>query len=79
MYILNQDRDKIIEFTNEDTLWIQKKETNNVTLGINVMLNEEAVGTFDSIKEAVEEIQRIISCQYPYYVIQGFIDYMNCF
>lgn len=80
MIIINQDRETILDFINGiDFLECKLTKHNGINYGINLLLNNHILGTFDTLNEVVDEMQNIINCKYNYYVIGGFDDYKNNF
>lgn len=80
MIILNQDRDTLNTFTAEhDILSSCFNILGDTIYGFNLNLNETILGTFDSVSEVLEEMSNILRCEYGYYVVGGFTDYMGCF
>lgn len=79
MLILNQDRDTMAIYEYEtDELEITMVIVNTRYMGISICLNGEQLATFDTYDEALEELIRIKTCEYPYYVMNGFSDYLEC-
>jgi len=76
MIIVNKDRDKAIEFSGkESNLYSQAKWHNGICLGINLYYKNFMLGTFDTVKECMEEISKIMSCTDDFYYISGFSNY----
>lgn len=60
MIIVNQDRTKRIHFNkNEDTLETFPVMSEDILMGINLMVNNELLGTFMRVSEAIREINLI--------------------
>ncbi len=75
MTILNQDRDVQIEATERElyeSLRYEDKYYDDKYLGTNLMFDDILLGTFDIEQEAGEELIRIITCPYDYYIVSGF-------
>lgn len=79
MIIINQDRDKLYYIQKNTNLDIIEDVYNNKIIGYNVVIDQESIGTFDTLFEAIIELNNINNCTYNIYVINGFEDYDNCF
>ena len=79
MYIINQDRDMSIVYTKDSKLTYNINYINGVYFGINLLLDNIEIGTFDSLEEILMEIWCIKHCKYKYYIVNGFNDYKSCF
>lgn len=71
LHIVNQDRDAIWTYNKEDVIMTAPVFHYGVLMGINVILHDESLGTFDSIREAIEEVTRIITYCGEYYWVRG--------
>lgn len=75
MLIVNQDFEvsKAIEFNPQaDSLYTVPVAHKGIILGINLYCRQEMLGTFDSLNEAIEEINKIFSSPHHVYVISGY-------
>lgn len=54
MFILTQDRNKYIKL--EDFLHIVENSVDGICMGFNLMINDDLLGTFDTMCEALEEV-----------------------
>lgn len=79
MFILNQDRDTLYPYQNGDLLQTKENIVDGKMYGLNLFLEENFLGTFDSVLEIADEMKNIINCKYQYYVVGGFWDYDECF
>lgn len=80
MIIMNQDRDKTIKIHKKlDLRNIVVKMYNGNIIGYNIIVKGCLLGTFDTSIEAFDEICNINNCEYDYYVVSGFKDYLRCF
>lgn len=46
-----------------------------VIYGFNLYIDGDFLGTFDSIKETIDEMKSIINCKQEYYCLKGFSDW----
>ena len=80
MIIISQDRDTSINLQkklNTENIGIQLYMGN--IIGYNLNIDGLLMGTFDTIIEVWDEINNINNCEYEYYIINGFTDYLKCF
>lgn len=80
MIIISQDRDTSINLQkklNTENVGIQLYMGN--IIGYNLNIDGLLMGTFDTIIEVWDEINNINNCEYEYYIINGFTDYLKCF
>lgn len=76
MYVVNQDRDKFVIYDrNESVLLCVPVIYEHVLMGFNLLVDDNAVGTFDSVREATQEILAIMNCKEDYYFVSGFSDW----
>lgn len=79
MTIINQDRDKSYQLHSQRQLHIAVNIYENKVIGYSVLLDKEQIGTFDTLMETLKEISNICNCEYGYYIVNGFSDYLECF
>ena len=72
MYVVNQDRDQIVEYDVTSILSYIPVIYKNVLMGFNLLIDDNAVGTFGSVHEATKEILVIMNCKEDYYLVSGF-------
>lgn len=80
MIIISQDRDTSINLQKKlstENIGIQLYMGN--IIGYNLNIEKLLMGTFDTIIEVWNEINNINNCEYEYYIINGFTDYLKCF
>lgn len=80
MIIISQDRDTSINLQKKlstENIGIQLYMGN--IIGYNLNIEKLLMGTFDTIIEVWNEINNINNCEYGYYIINGFTDYLKCF
>lgn len=58
-FIVTQDRDKVHRLNDGEYLYTTAIIHSDTIMGINLMMSDGLLGTFDSIEEAAEEINRI--------------------
>lgn len=75
MTIINQDRDRAIEVKEGPVFQIRAVFNDGVFYGIDLSVNNQSLGTYDSVEEAAAELVNIESCKYPFYVMGGFAQY----
>lgn len=70
MFIVSQDRDKFFKFTGElhTVPAIYKKHV----VGINLYSENNFLGTFDNVDEAIKEMEAINNCEYSVYAVTGY-------
>lgn len=76
MIIINQDRDKSIKVhkkLNINNIKIQVYNRNIV--GYNIIAKGHLLGTFDTLIETFDELNRINNYKHKYYFISGFENY----
>lgn len=74
--ILNQDRDFLYEIKKGEKIIIVEKKRGPISIAYNLELEDNSViGSFDTLKEASEELNEIENCGYPFYVVSGFSNY----
>jgi hypothetical protein len=72
--IVNQDRDKIIEIGEDAVLYtkpVYAPESGNLW-GINLYAGDSLLGTFDSVNEALREMEMIRACEFDTYHVTGY-------
>lgn len=79
MFIINQDRDCIIQLQETSKLNYEIITKDNIFIGYNLLIDGIPIGTFDTINDLENEINNIYNCKYTYYITNGFSDYKNCF
>ncbi|MEL7568083.1 MAG: hypothetical protein AAGU27_24850 [Dehalobacterium sp.] len=72
MFIINQDRDEIIQ--RRGTLYTMPVVTDGALYGFNLYQEDHMLGTFDSVEEAVAEMARIDSCTDEYCFVDGYCE-----
>lgn len=71
--IVNQDRDKVYEYTNENRLTAKCIYYNLKLMGFNLFIDDvHNLGTFDTEREVFDEIQRINRFQGNLYYVSGY-------
>lgn len=70
MFIVNQDRDQLIEFTGD--LHSEPVFSNDLLIGFNLLTNGILLGTFNSMEEIISEIMQIVNCADDTYMINGY-------
>jgi len=73
MFIINQDRDKI--YNCEGKLYASPAIHKEKLLGINLYDNKNFLGTFDSIEQIMDEINKIVNFKSTYYCVNGYSDF----
>lgn len=73
MLILNQDREKLIVY--KGGLYTMPVIIEGTLMGINLYCDDEFLGTFDSVKEALQEMDDIRMCKHEFYCVTGFSDF----
>ena len=68
--IFVQDRNNIVPFKD---LYTMPVLFNDILMGINLYSGKHMIGTFDSIAEAMEEIDKIHRSKYDVYLVTSFI------
>ncbi|MDP4117647.1 MAG: hypothetical protein Q8873_00440 [Bacillota bacterium] len=74
MFIINQDRDRIINVKKSDlpdALLTVPKFYKDVCMGINLYYKNTLLGTFDTVQDAIEEMNSIIICKRRFYCVRG--------
>ena len=69
MFIINQDRDELIELSGP--LYTLPLVFNGVVMAINLYTSGRLLGSFDSVEEAMDEIESIAECEADYCAIGG--------
>jgi len=71
-HIVNQDRDQIYLFTGNEPLYTAVIIYEDTVIGFNLLMSDKALGTFDSLQEVVEEVNRIFNNKDEIYAISGY-------
>jgi hypothetical protein len=69
-FIVNQDRDHRVPFNGE--LHTVPVAYDGVIMGINLYTGTHFLGTFDSVAEALHEMNRIRRCPWSTYKVRGY-------
>ena len=69
MFIVNQDRDELVELSGP--LYTLPHIYNGIIMAINLYTSGRLLGSFDSVDEAMDEIDNIADCPADYYAIGG--------
>lgn len=73
MLLLSQDHDRVIPFDRAtDELYATPAIYKGILMGINLNCSCGFLGTFDSVREAMDEMERICSARFPIVVVRGF-------
>ena len=77
MFLVSQDRDEIIEFTDngDNSLISESKWYNSTLIGFNLLYKDHLLGTFDTAEEVIKEMHSISQCEEELYYVTGFSDY----
>lgn len=79
MLVISQDRDVAVSFKKSNSIKGEIVIKEGVYYGINLIVNNRYMGTFDTLEEYISEAHNIMNCTYDYYAVNGFEDYDNCF
>ena len=74
-FIVNQDRDRIYHFDPHAFMYTAPIILDGTYYGINLMMGNAFLGTFDSPGEAVAEVSAIYNHQGEIYAVSGFSDW----
>ncbi|MES1923311.1 hypothetical protein MHBO_004866 [Bonamia ostreae] len=76
LWLITQDHDAVIHYDKaHDALYTLPQITDGVYMGINLYCSSSFLGTFDSVQEAVMEIDKIQQCTELHYFINDFKDW----
>jgi hypothetical protein len=75
MVVINQDRDQIHNFTNQNLLTAPAYSKNGILIGFNLFLGSNLLGTFDTVADSLLEIDSIVSCEHPEYYVSGYFPF----
>lgn len=70
--IINQDRDCILDFTGNEYFYTAAIIHEGTIMGINLMMSGKALGTFDSVEKAIDEISRILNSKDEIVLVGGY-------
>ena len=74
MLLINQDRDRFVEFTPE-LINTGAAYAGEKLIGFNLYSGNVLLGTFDSMKEVLTEVVNIFSCTGECYAVSGHSDF----
>lgn len=71
-FIVNQDRDQIYKFDPNALIYTAPIVHNNVLYGLNLMMGNRNLGTFDSPEEVVNEVSAIYNSNAEIHPVSGY-------
>lgn len=74
-WVINQDRDEILELEDVRDLYVLPVRIHNKIMGFNLYLTEILLGTFDTLAEALIELNSLLNTKEEFYVVTGYNSY----
>lgn len=75
LWVINQDRDEIVDVYDIKDLYILPARINEKIMGYNLYFTDVLLGTFDTVKESLIELNKILNSKEEFYVVSGYSDY----
>ena len=72
MNILNQDHDLFVTFTDSSRISYEAVIYSDIFFGYNLLIDNIAVGTFETSNEAIQEAINIMDSEQEYYIVSGY-------